>query len=133
MFTIERGIKFIESLSRQLMFEINPQRRKDIGPQAITADMDKETVKDGLEFLEGSLKNLDSQTFFDQIQSEIFKFHSMPRFEREIEAFQIEIHEKIKTFINLNELMLVHHDSWSHLAHWIQMRGKLKIKICSLI
>ena len=110
MFTIERGIKFIESLSRQLMFEITPQRRKDIGPHDITSEMDKETVKDGLEFLEGSLKNLDSQTFFDQIQSEIFKFHSVPRFEKEIEAFQIEIHEKIKTFINLNELMLVHHD-----------------------
>ena len=95
--------------------------------------MDKETVKDELEFLEGSLNNLDSLTFFYQIQAETFKFHSVPRFEREIEAFQIEIHEMIKTFINLNELMLVHHDSWSHLAHWIQMRGKLKIKICSLI
>ena len=108
MSTIERGIQFIESLSRELLFEIKPQGGKDI--HDITSEMDKETVRDGLEFLEGSLKNLDSETFFDQIQAEIFKFHSIPRLEEEIEIFQIQIHEKIKAFINLNELMLVQHD-----------------------
>ena len=103
---IKRGIQFIESLNR----DYNPQGRKDLGLHDLTSGMDKDTVKDGLEFIEGSLKNLDSKTFFDEIQVEIFKFHSVPRPEEEIEVFQIEIHEKIKAFINLNELMLVQHD-----------------------
>ena len=106
MRTIERGIQFIESLNR----DYNPQGRKHLGLHDLTSGMDKDTVKDGLEFIEGSLKNLDSKTFFDDIQVEIFKFHSVPRPEEEIEVFQIEIHEKIKAFINLNELMLVQHD-----------------------
>ena len=64
-------------------------------------------MRDGLEFLAGSRENLDSQPFFLKIKNEIFKFHSVPRFEEEILEFQMKIRERIKAFIDLNELVVV--------------------------
>ena len=64
-------------------------------------------MRDGLEFLAGSRENLDSKPFFLKIKNEIFKFHSIPRFEEEILEFQMKIRERIKAFIDLNELVVV--------------------------
>ena len=112
MRTIMKGVKFVEALNQK----VSEDGEKSIGKDHLIKDEDQENVsslleidrvKDGLEFLSGSMKKLDSSTFFQQIQSEIFKFHTVPRFEKEIQAFQMMIHERIKSFISLNELVLV--------------------------
>ena len=112
MRTIMKGVKFVEALNQKVTEDGQKSEGKDHmiedeDQKNVSSLLEIDRVKDGLEFLSGSMKKLDSSTFFQQIQSEIFKFHSVPRFEKEIQAFQMMIHERIKSFISLNELVLV--------------------------
>lgn len=106
--TIERGVRFIGALNSKV--SASSRSNSDLSSSALEVD----EIQDGVDFLKGSMKKLESQPFFEQLQSEIFTFHSVPRNEREIQDFQRKIHERIKAFISLNELILVKpvvHDS----------------------
>jgi len=99
--TIESGVKFIEALKDQISGVEGDNDVEDI------EELDSRAMRDGLEFFAGSRENLDSKPFFLKIKNEIFKFHSIPRFEEEILEFQMKIRERIKAFIDLNELVVV--------------------------
>ena len=99
--TIESGVKFIEALKDQISGVEGDNDVEDI------EELDSRAMRDGLEFFAGSRENLDSKPFFLKIKNEIFKFHSVPRFEEEILEFQMKIRERIKAFIDLNELVVV--------------------------
>ena len=100
--TIERGVRFIGALNSKLTFS---SRTKESNIPSSSLEID--VIQDGVDFLKGSMKKLESQPFFEQLQSEIFTFHSVPRSEKEIQDFQRRVHERIKAFISLNELILV--------------------------
>ena len=102
--TIERGVRFIGALNSKVAATSRSRSKKsDFSSSSLEVDV----IQDGVDFLKGSMKKLESQPFFDQLQSEIFTFHSVPRNEKEIQDFQKKIHERIKAFISLNELILV--------------------------
>ena len=100
--TIERGVRFIGALNSRVSAS-SQNKNRDLSSSSLEVDV----IQDGVDFLKGSMKKLESQPFFEQLQSEIFTFHSVPRNEREIQDFQRKIHERIKAFISLNELILV--------------------------
>ena len=102
--TIERGVRFIGALNTKLA---DPMCSSAAKCESVSSSLKIDALQDGVDFLQGSMKKLESQTFFDQLQSEIFTFHSVPRNDREIQDFQIRIHERIKAFISFNELTLV--------------------------
>ena len=102
--TIERGVRFIGALNSKVSASFRSQSKEsDLSSSALEVD----EIQDGVDFLKGSMKKLESQPFFEQLQREIFTFHSVPRNEREIQDFQRKVHERIKAFISLNELILV--------------------------
>ena len=100
--TIERGVRFIGALNSKITSSSGGNDR-DISSSSLEIDV----IQDGVDFLKGSMKKLESQPFFEQLQSEIFTFHSVPRSKKEIQDFQRRVHERIKAFISLNELVLV--------------------------
>ena len=100
--TIERGVRFIGALNSKLT---SSSKIKE--SNIASSSLEIEVIQDGVDFLKGSMKKLESQPFFEQLQSEIFTFHSVPRSEKEIQDFQRRVHERIKAFISLNELILV--------------------------
>ena len=104
--TIERGVRFIGALNSKLT---SSSRNKEIN--LASSSLEVEVIQDGVDFLRGSMKKLESPPFFEELQSEIFKFHSVPRSEKEIQDFQRKVHERIKAFISLNELILVKQDN----------------------
>lgn len=100
--TIERGVRFIGALNSKITSS-SEANDHDIASSSLEIDV----IQDGVDFLKGSMKKLESQPFFEQLQSEIFTFHSVPRSKKEIQDFQRRVHERIKAFISLNELVLV--------------------------
>ena len=100
--TIERGVRFIGALNSKVSAS-SQNKNSDLSSSSLEVDV----IQDGVDFLKGSMKKLESQPFFEQLQSEIFTFHSVPRSEKEIQDFQRRVHERIKAFISLNELILV--------------------------
>ena len=105
--TIERGASFVEAV-RRMLGSLVPRTDEDEELRSLTSGLRRDSVKDGLGFISGSVENLDNQRFFEDIEAEIFKFHSIPREEEEIRRFQLRIHERIKSYIGLNEVILEH-------------------------
>ena len=105
--TIERGASFVEAV-RRMLGSLKPRTDEDEELRSLTSGLRRDSVKDGLGFISGSVENLDNQRFFEDIEAEIFKFHSIPREEEEIRRFQLRIQERIKSYIGLNEVILEH-------------------------
>ena len=105
--TIERGASFVEAV-RRMLGSLIPRTDEDEELRSLTSGLRRDSVKDGLGFISGSVENLDNQRFFEDIEAEIFKFHSIPREGEEIRRFQLRIHERIKSYIGLNEVILEH-------------------------